>query len=177
MTEQDERPLLDFLCSSGGHLLRMFSPVWPPVPLVQAPKTCGDDECLGIWYPEVIPQHEFLLPDCRPDKGAHGCYELWELPLITFQRQWYFRKQCTIFAVELDYRSFRPGRPATAEFTAAEIGEFEQRLCLLHQRATMIRDWLAKHLRVVCANDPVFPDCFAGEEAWQESERLRRCDE
>src|SRR5688572_28560677 len=92
MTEEDERPLLDFVRSSGGHVLHIFSPVWPPVPLATAPKTCDEDECLAFWYPEVIPQDEFLLPDCRPSLDGHGRYDAWELPLITFQRQWYHRK-------------------------------------------------------------------------------------
>jgi len=168
MAEQDEPPLLNFVRSSGGTLIRIFSPVWPPTPLAGPPRTCGEDECLAIWYPEIISSHELLLPDCQPEKGPRACYNAWELPFVTVQRQWYWKKQATIFAVELDYRSFRPNRPEDAEFPADEIADFERRLTLLRSRVGDIRTWCTGHLWSLT------PDCFAAEGAWEASDDLRR---
>ena len=102
MTPADEAPLLDFLRQDGGKIVRMFSSEWPPVPLKRPPEACGDDECLAVWYSDVISEAELEHPDCRPIRGRHGRFDAWSLPLVTFQRQWYWKKQATIFAVELD---------------------------------------------------------------------------
>lgn len=163
MTEGDEPPLLEFVRGTGGRVIRIFSPVWPPVPLADPPRRCGDDECLAIWYPEIIAEDELLHPDCHPEKGVHGRYDAWALPLITFQRQWYWKQGATILAVELDYRSFRPNRPEGAEFAAHEIADFERRLALLGQRADAIFGWCASSLR----------DGYIGEGAWRDCEELR----
>lgn len=146
MTEADERPLLEFVQIAGGRVIHIFSPQWPPVPMTAPPRTCGDDECLAIWHPDVIAEQELMHPDCHPIIGSHGCYDAWSLPMITFQRQWYWKKQATIFAVELDYRSFRPNRPEDAVFSFDEIADFERRLALLRQFAEAIRDWCASQL-------------------------------
>jgi hypothetical protein len=164
MTEQDEPPLLEFVRQTEGHIIRVFPRVWPPVPLESPPRTCGEDECLAIWYPNIIGEAELRHPDCHPEKVPKGWYDAWSLPFVTFQRQWYWKRQGTILAVEMDYRAFRPNRPEDAEFTAREVADFERRLALLCQRAEAIRDWCISHLR----------NGYIGEGAWRESEELRR---
>lgn len=164
MTEEDERPLLEFIRGTGGRIVHIFSPVWPPVPLASPPRTSGDDECLAIWYPDVIGEDELRHLDCHPERGPHGRYDAWELPLVTFQRQWYWKRQATILAVELDYRAFRPNRPEGAEFTGEEVADFEHRLARLIQHAEAIEAWCTPRLR----------EGYIGEGAWSESEELRR---
>lgn len=164
MTEEDERPLLAFLASTGGRIIHLFAREWPPLPMTTPPKTCGEDECLAIWYPDVFSQAEMMLPECHPEKGPHGCFDAWDLPFITFQRMWYWKKQGTIFAVEMDYRAFRPNRPEEQAFPSEEMADFENRLMLLKKHAAEIEQWCQANLR----------SGHIGDGAWQESEELRR---
>lgn len=164
LTAKDEPPLLDFLRGTGGRIIRIFSPVWPPPELTAPPCDCSGDECLAIWHADVISEAELLLPDCQPEKGPHHCYDAWSLPFITYQRQWYRKKQATIFAVEMDYRGFRPNRPEDAVFLQHEIDDFGRRLALLNQHAEAIAHWCKSRLRYG----------YIGEHAWQESDVLRQ---
>ncbi len=164
VTPDDERPLLEFIRGTGGRIIHMASPVWPPVPMTLPPRASGADECLAIWYPDVIGEAELQHPDCHPERGPHGCYDAWELPLVTFQRQWYWKRQATILAVELDFRAFRPNRMESEEFTDAEIHDFQLRLARLVAHGFKIRDWCLRRLR----------DGYIGEGAWRESEVLRQ---
>lgn len=168
MTEADEPPLWDFIAKTGARLVRIFSPVWPPALLAAAPKTEAEDECLAIWYPEVFAEQEFLLTDCQPEVGPHGCYVAWELPLITCQRQWYWRKQATIFAMEKNYRAFRPQRDEDFVFAAEEIVDFEYQLVQLRQRVRAIRDWLGARCYRFGS------DCFAANGALTASLELQQ---
>lgn len=164
MTPEDELPLWDFIQRTQGRVIHIFSAEWPPVPLVTPPAACAEDECLGIWYAEVISGEELRLPACHPARGPHGCFDAWGLPLITFQRQWYWKRQPTIFAIELDYRAFRPNRPEEAEFAAEEVADFEYRLALLRGKLESIREWCSAHL---------LPG-HIGKNAWDAAEELRR---
>lgn len=173
LTPEDERPLWSRIAADGGRVVRLFSPVWPPAVFSEPPAL--DEECLALWYPDVVSEADLMRPDLRPERTVpgHGLYEGWELPFVRMQRRWGHRQSATIFNIEVDVRAFHPNRidPDTEApripFTHAEIADAARRIALLRGHLETIRAWLETHTR------RIEPHCYAGAGAWEAKASLR----
>lgn len=167
LNPEDERPLHCWLSTSGAKLLRFRSETFPLEQVAwDTLEANGRDECLSLWYEDVFTAAELAGDYSRDRCGVN--YDTWDLPVIRYQRQWYWKKQASIFAIRWDcsYEAFRLNWPESA-FTPEMIADFNQRLELLREHFWRLHGWLGQNYRRAGRRT------FIGRGAAMDSEELR----